>query len=169
MAAAGLASSIISFIDFSIEFGKLLRSISRTQGSLPKEVQECHEYIDIVAVWLEDARRSIQPVSTTVEEDRHLEEAIQRCSQTAAELVVLLGSLSPDYLLKENASLAGRTREAFVSFKRAGKIMWKRERIAEIQNSLRASRDNVHLHINSRMNRQVTQLLYCSPNLLVAL
>lgn len=111
LAAAGLASSIISFIEFSIEFGKLVRSISKRQGNLPKEFEECHEYIDIVAVWLEDAKRSVQPVSAIVEEDRHLEEAIQKCSQTATELVALLGSLSHGPLPDANISLVGRTEE----------------------------------------------------------
>jgi hypothetical protein len=50
LAAVGLASSIITFIDFSVEFRKLVRSISQSHGSLPKELEECHEYIGVVAV-----------------------------------------------------------------------------------------------------------------------
>jgi hypothetical protein len=112
LAAVGLASSIITFIDFSVEFRKLVRSISQSQGSLPKELEECHEYIGIIAVWLEDVKRSIPPSSTTVEEDRHLEEAIKRCSQTAKELLVLLESLSRGFVPDENVSreLVRRTR-----------------------------------------------------------
>jgi hypothetical protein len=43
LAAVGLASSIITFINFSKGFGKLVRGISKGQGSLPKELEECHE------------------------------------------------------------------------------------------------------------------------------
>jgi hypothetical protein len=163
LAAVGLASSIITFIDFSIEFRKLVRSISQSQGSLPKELEECHEYISIVAVWLEDVKRSIPPASTTVEEDRHLEEAIQRCSQTAKELLVLLESLSRGFVPDKDVSreLVHRTRGALGSIKRAGKIMWKRENIKEIRDTLRTNRDDVHLHITSRTSCQVTKLLYC--------
>jgi hypothetical protein len=163
LAAVGLASSIITFIDFSIEFRKLVRSISQSQGSLPKELEECHEYISIVAVWLEDVKRSIPPASTTLEEDRHLEEAIQRCSQTAKELLVLLESLSRGLVPDENVSreLVHRTRGALGSIKRAGKIMWKREQIEVIRDRLRTNRADVHLHISSRTSRQVTKLLYC--------
>jgi hypothetical protein len=161
LAAAGLASSIIAFIDFSIEFGRLVRSISQSQDSLPRELEECHEYIKIVAVWLEGVKRSIQPVSMTVEEDRHLEGAIHRCSQTATELLVLLESLSRGSLPAENVSRVQRTRGAISSIKRAGKILWKRDRIVEIRDRLRMNRDNVHLHIGSRTGRQVTKLLYC--------
>jgi len=50
LAAAGLASSIIAFINFSIELGKLVRKISQSQDSLPWELTACHEYIDIVAL-----------------------------------------------------------------------------------------------------------------------
>jgi hypothetical protein len=71
-----------------------VQTISQGQHSLPRELEECHESIHIVAVWLEDVKRSVQPVSTTVEEDRHLEGAIRQCSQTASEFLVLLESLS---------------------------------------------------------------------------
>jgi len=46
---AGLASSIITFIEFSVKFGKLVRDIARTQGGLPWELEECREYIDVLA------------------------------------------------------------------------------------------------------------------------
>jgi hypothetical protein len=160
LAAIGLASSIMTFIDFSIEFGKLVRSISQSQGSLPKELEECHKYIDIVAIWLEDVKRSIQPVSDTVDENHHLDEAIQRCSQTVTELLILIESLSNGSIPDENVSRIQKTRGTLRSIKRAGKIMWKRERIVEIRDKLRTNRDEVHLYISSRTGRQVTKLLY---------
>jgi len=69
---AGLASSIITFIEFSVEFGKLVRDISRTQGRLPKELEECRDYIGFVAAWLQNIQRSI-PARSHTEEDRLLE------------------------------------------------------------------------------------------------
>jgi hypothetical protein len=162
IAAIGLASSIITFIDFSKKFGSLVRAISKVQGSLPKELEECHEYVDIVAVWLEGARRLTAPISTTVEEDQHLQNAIQRCSQTAGELLVLLESVSKDPGPVENRSLRQKTRESITSVKKAGKIMWKREQIIEIRDRLRADKDNVHHHVSSRTGLQVAKLLYAT-------
>jgi len=164
LAAVGLASSIITFIDFSKNFSRLVRSISKGQDSLPKELEECHEYVEVVAVWLEDARRSIDPISTTAEEDQHLQDAIQRCSRIVKELIVLLKSVSGSSVLEENSSLARRGRGAIANVKKAGKIMWKREHILDIQDRLRASKDTVHHHISSRTGRQVAKLLYCDPN-----
>jgi hypothetical protein len=164
-AAIGLASSIITFIDFSKEFGCLVRDISKGQGSLPKELEECHEYVDIVAVWLDGTMRLTEPIDTTVEEDQHLQNAIQRCSQTAGELLVLLESVSKDPGPVESRSLRRRTRGPIGSIKWAGKITWKREQIIEIRDRLRADKDNVHHHISSRTGRQVVKLLYCYLNL----
>jgi hypothetical protein len=161
IAAIGLASSIITFIDFSKEFGSLVRDIYKGQGSLPKELEECHEYVDIVAVWLEGARRLTAPISKTVEEDQHFQNAIQRCSQTAGELLVLLESVSKDPGPVENRSLRQKTRGSIASVKKAGKIMWKREQIMEIRDRLRADKDSVHHHISSRTGLQVVKLLYC--------
>jgi hypothetical protein len=54
--AAGLARSIITFISFSIEFGMLVRDVAKSQGELPKELEECREYIEVVASWLDIIR-----------------------------------------------------------------------------------------------------------------
>jgi hypothetical protein len=142
-----------------------VREISKGHGSLPKELEECHEYVDIVAVWLEGARRLTAPISTTAEEDQHLQNAIQRCSQTAGELFVLLESVSKDSGPVENRSLRQKTRGSIAHVKKAGKIMWKRDQIIEIRNRLRADKDNVHHHISSRTGLQVVKLLYCYLNL----
>jgi len=164
IAAVGLTSSIITFIDFSKDFSRLVRSMSKGQGSLPRELEECHEYVGIVAAWLEDARRSTNPINTTAKEDQHLEDAIQRCSQTATELFVLLESVSRGSVPAGNGSLIQRSREAISSVKKAGKIIWKREEIADLRDRLRVDKENVHHHISSRTGRQVKKLRYSYPN-----
>lgn len=90
-----------------------------------------------------------------------LQNAIQRCSQTAGELLVLLESVSKDPGPVEKRSLRQKTRESIAHVKKAGKIMWKREQIIEIRDRLRADKDNVHHHISSRTGLQVVKLLYC--------
>lgn len=183
-----------------------MRSIAQSQGSLPKELQECQEYIESVAVWLDGVRRSISvakadeenqdqfikngsavvergtqvlihPIDitigkevgssleakfTTIEDDRHLEEAIQQCSRTSIGLLALLESFSGDFQPDEALPIVQRTRKAFRSVKRAGKIMWKRDRITEIRDKLFIDRNNVHIHISSRTGRQVMELLYAT-------
>jgi hypothetical protein len=37
--AAGLASSIITFVDISVKFGKLVRHIIQAQGNIPRSWQ----------------------------------------------------------------------------------------------------------------------------------
>jgi hypothetical protein len=86
--AAGLASSIKTFISFSIEFGRLVRDVAKAQGELPKELEDCREYIEVVASWLDDINRGLPLNSTAMEEDKHLEEAIRRCTQTSSDLAL---------------------------------------------------------------------------------
>jgi hypothetical protein len=158
--AAGLASSIITFIGFSIEFGKLVREVARSQGEFPTELRDCHEYIEIVATWLGDVNWSLPPNRTATEEDQPLEEAVRRCTQTSNELAVLLRTLSNDVVRDSHASLGQGTRATFGTLKRAAKIMWKRDQIAEFRRKLRENRDDVQAHLASRICSQVKRILY---------
>jgi hypothetical protein len=74
--AAGFASSIITFVSFSIEFGKLVRDIAKTQGELPKELEDFEEYIEVVASWFDDINRELAPNITVTDNDKLLEESI---------------------------------------------------------------------------------------------
>jgi hypothetical protein len=157
--AVGLASSIISFISFSIEFSKLVREVAKTQGELPKELDDCREYIEIVASWLDDINQGLAVNSSATEEDKHLEEAIRRCAQTSSGLTLLLRTLSSNAVRDSPATLGQKTRASFSTLKRAGKIMWKRDEIAAFRNKLRENRDDVHAHLATRISRQVKRIL----------
>jgi hypothetical protein len=156
---AGLASSIITFVEFSVEFGKLVRDIARTQGGLPRELEECREYIDVVAAWLEDIRRSI-PSHTHTEEDRLLEQAVERCQNTAGRLVTLLETLCGSAATDGRRSVVHRARIVLRDVKRAGKIMWRKEEIIEIRDKLKGHKDDVHSHLGSRTGHHVKKVMW---------
>jgi N-terminal domain on NACHT_NTPase and P-loop NTPases len=156
--AAGLASSIITFINFSVKFGKLVRNVAQAQGALPKEFEECQEYIQTVAAWLTDISRSLRQ-DNLAQEDKHLEQAIQRCMRICEELVLLLQTLCDGAGQDPHVSMARRTRKRLGNVKRAGKIMWKQDQITRIRDKLRKSRDDVHAHLGSRLCHQVKKLL----------
>jgi len=158
--AAGLASSIITFVGFSIEFGKLVRDIAKTQGELPKELEDCQEYIEVVASWLDDINRGLAPNITVTDNDKLLEESIRRCTQTSSELANLLGTLCRKVSKDLPTLLGQKPRVTFSIIKRAGKVMWKRDEIAAFRNRLREHRDDVHAHLASRIYRQVNIILY---------
>jgi hypothetical protein len=46
--SAGLASSIITSAGFSIDFGRFVRDVAKAQGELPKALEDCREYIEVV-------------------------------------------------------------------------------------------------------------------------
>ncbi len=100
-----------------------------------------------------------------MEEDQHLQNAIQRCTRTARKLLVSLEPVSKDPGPVENRSLMQKTRGSIAHVKKAGQIMWKREQVIQIRDRLRADKDNVHHHISSRTGWQVVKLLYCYLNL----
>jgi len=160
LTAVGLASSIITFIDFSIEFGKLMRDVAQSHGKLPEELEECREYIEVIATWLQDIKRTL-PTSPSAEEeeDTHLEAAAQRCTKTSSDLIALLESLCGSTTPDPNTSIVHKTRRTLGRMKRAGKIMWKREQITELRDKLRDDRDNVHAHIANRTGMQAKEIL----------
>jgi hypothetical protein len=155
---AGLASSIITFIEFSVKFGKLVRDIARTHGGLPRELEECREYIDVVAAWLGNIRQSI-PDRTHAEEDRLLEQAIERCQNTAGRLMALLETLCGSARTDVKTSVGHRARIVLGDVKRAGKIMWRKEEITGIRDKLKGHRDDVHSHLGSRTGHHVKKVM----------
>jgi hypothetical protein len=159
LAAVGLASSIITFIDFSIEFGNLMRDVAQAHGQLPKELEECREYIGVIATWLQDIKRTLPPGPTAEKEDTHLEAATQRCTKTSSDLIALLESLCGSTTPDPNTSIVRKTRSTLGSMKRAGKIMWKREQITDLRDKLQDDRDNVHAHIANRTGMQAKKIL----------
>lgn len=156
---AGLASSIITFISFSVEFGKLVRDITRTQGSPPKELEECRGYIDNVALWVEIIRKTPSPGEEMAEENIHLKAAIERCLQTSAQLVSLLSKLSGNADTDASKTLAQKTRLVVNSMKSGGKILWKRDQIRELRDKLKENREDVHAYIASRTGHHVARIM----------
>ncbi|KAH7369671.1 hypothetical protein BKA65DRAFT_470928 [Rhexocercosporidium sp. MPI-PUGE-AT-0058] len=162
LAAVGLVSNIISFIDFSIEFGQLVRDVAQAHGQLPQELEECHEYVKTISSWLANIKNNLV-VPTRLgaeEEDANLEAAILRCTDTSNNLIKLLSSLGGAAGVEQGASTArfDKIRDGLRSVKRAGKIVWRKDEIRGIRDKLRENRDDVHACIASRTGMKVGQI-----------
>ncbi|KAG4428472.1 hypothetical protein IFR05_016041 [Cadophora sp. M221] len=170
LAAIGLVSNIISFIDFSVEFGQLVQDVAQAHGQLPRELEECREHVDAISTWLADIKRNLMVPARLVvevqgdEEDVHLEAAILRCVDTVNGLIKLLSSLGGTVAVGTEQGVATgtapmeRIRDGVRSVKRAGKIVWRKDEMREMRDRLRENRDHVHACIASRTGRKVGQL-----------
>jgi N-terminal domain on NACHT_NTPase and P-loop NTPases len=158
-AGAGLASSIIAFIDFSIEFAKLVKDVADAQGSLPKELEECRIKIDTVGEWLRAIQRSLQQRHVEAPGDILLRAAILRFLATCDELLDECQSYTSQSVPKSQ-NVIGKTKTLLRNVKVAGKIYWNRDKIEGFSQRMKNHQAEVHSLIATRTLMVVDSVAY---------
>ena len=77
MAVAGLASSIVTFLDFGVKVAKLTKQVYDAHGELPKDLQKCQSTVDEFSDWIRSLQSNMGSLPTRV--DEALKTAIDHC------------------------------------------------------------------------------------------
>ena len=123
IAATGVASSIITFIDFSYKVSERTIELSKSFGELPKELQTCERLVAILgrsAQRLKLRGSGTATVPTAAESD--LELLLDGCIETTESLLIILSKL--------------KGAPGSLQFRRAIKSLKAEGRIAAIRSSL---------------------------------
>ena len=97
-AAAGLASSIVTFFEFSIRLARLTKSFHDAYGDLPIDLRQCQRLVDDLTSWVQDvqARRKAVLVPTVpTRNEMALEKAIRDTLVDCEQVETLFKDLLP--------------------------------------------------------------------------
>jgi hypothetical protein len=156
-AGAGLASSIIAFIDFSIEFAKLVKDVADAQGRLPTELADCRTKIERVGEWLRTIQRSLQPPYVETQSDILLRGAILRFLATCDELLDECQSYTSQPGPRSK-NIVNKTKILLHNIKTAGKIVWNKDKIKGFNEKLKEHQDEVESLIDTRTSMVVNSI-----------
>lgn len=120
VAAAGLASSIITFIDFSCQFGTRLNELRKLVKELPADLQTCERLVKILGKSLRRLQSQYAPTTSPtspggMEED--LELLVEGCTETIGDFIEILDNL------KAKSSRKHEFRRALKIVRAEGKIL----------------------------------------------
>lgn len=120
VAAAGLASSIITFIDFSCKVGTRLNELRKLFNELPSDLRTCERLVKILEKSLRRLQCQYAPATSPtspagMEED--LELLVEGCTETIGDLIELLDCL------KAKSSRKLEFRRALKIVRAEGKIL----------------------------------------------
>jgi hypothetical protein len=160
-AGAGLASSIITFINFSIEFATLVKDITAAHGGLPKELEECRTRIQTVVEWLRSIQRSLDPPHIETPGDILLRLAILQFLGTCDELLDQCASFIPKSQgVQKPGKIIGKTKYLLQNVKQAGKIYWNKDKLQALNQKLKEHQADVTSHLVTRSSMMVNDVGY---------
>jgi hypothetical protein len=165
MAAAGLASNIISFIDASLKLASICKEFYENCGQLPKELAKCQKLVDEFYLWISDLQRclSVQaPSIAPTRADIALQNVITSCVEECQCFQELLASLLP--VVKASSRVPAR----LIALKSAIAIMHKEGKIKRLQQSLEGLKNDLRLCIGERTMRLSGQALYTQATYLIS-
>ncbi|KAI1379675.1 hypothetical protein F4677DRAFT_407214 [Hypoxylon crocopeplum] len=138
ISAAGLASSIITFVDFTIKFAKLAKQVHEAHGALPADLRQCQSILDEFSQWI----RNLQTrQATSPQADRNLSSAIDHCVEDCNDLLDIFQAILPS---------TGQRQGKLVSLKTAVKALRSEGRIKRVQKSLETHKNELRLRIAER-------------------
>lgn len=145
LAASGLASSIVSFIDFSVKLAKLIKDFYDAHGELPKDLRKCQGLVDEFSGWIRDLQvRQTNKMTVPTKAEAALQGAVDRCASECQNLIRIYTDLIP---MNGQASVV---RGRISDFKLALKAMRTDERIKRAQQSLECCKNDLRLCIAER-------------------
>lgn len=157
MALAGLASSIITFIDASVKLASVSKEFYLNCGELPKELSKCQKLTDEFYLWISDLQRSLSvqnPLIQPTEADIALQNVIVNCVDECRTFQELLLGLLPT--VKVRNQMGAR----LVALKSAVSAMHKEGKIKRLHQSLEGLKNELRLCIGERTMRLSEQALY---------
>lgn len=156
MAAAGLASSIVAFIDASVKLASVCKEFHSNYGELPKELAKCQKLTDEFYLWISDLQRSLSvqdPLIQPTEADSALQNVIVKCVDECKAFQELLSGLLP--AVRARNQLGAR----LAALKSAVSAMHKEGKIKRCQQSLEQLKNDLRLYIGVRTMRLSEQAL----------
>ncbi|RYP69729.1 hypothetical protein DL771_005931 [Monosporascus sp. 5C6A] len=156
VAVAGLASSIITFLDCSIKLAKLTKQVYDAGGELPKDLKECQSIVDEFSGWIRDLKsKQSGRCHPSNSHDQSLTNAIDHCADDCNELLQIYQDLLP----KSSRSTVGVTLDISSSFATVIRAIRKEGRIQKVQRRLEMHKNELRLHIAERTMHMVEQTL----------
>ncbi|KAI1305729.1 hypothetical protein F5Y03DRAFT_355670 [Xylaria venustula] len=142
LAAVGLASNVVQFVDFS---SKLIRAYNRLRHGT---AQSEHDYyravindlLPVASKVKSSAQTITQSSSTLTSEQKALQSIVNGCSELANKLTTRLETYTVQNTSKGARSLLPRAKIAF-------KIIWEKQEIDEIIKQLEHLSKELHLHL----------------------
>jgi hypothetical protein len=124
-AAAGLASSIVTFIDASVKLTKLTRQYYKAHGTLPDDLPKCQTSVEEFRSWIEGLRGSQTRIAlATTRNETRIGELVHACTVECQKVTQIFQELVVDPAI-HNGSKARRFQHVQVALKairKAGKI-----------------------------------------------
>jgi N-terminal domain on NACHT_NTPase and P-loop NTPases len=145
LAAAGLASSIITFIEFGVKLAKLTKQVYDAHGELPKDLQKCQSIVDEFSDWVRNLKTRQDTALPPSHCEHSLKRALDECINDCDELLGIFENL----LSKGTAGKA--------SFKLVLRAMRKEGRIEKAQKSLENHKNELRLRIAERTMEMVEE------------
>jgi hypothetical protein len=154
--ATGLASSIITFLDYSIRLARLTKQVYEARGELPKDLKECQFIVDEFSGWIRDLKsKQSGKGQLSSYHDQSLTSAIEHCADDCNELLQIYQDLLP----KDSQSSLGGKPDIASSFKTVIRAMRREGRIQKVQKRLEIHKNELRLHIAERTMDMVEQAL----------
>ena len=97
VSASSLASSIVTFVDFTYKVGKRTYELSRMTGELPPDIQKCKDVVEILARATTRMHTELSPNNTICPAtalDADLSQLFEQCTKITETFLDLLGELS---------------------------------------------------------------------------
>jgi hypothetical protein len=152
IAAAGLASSVMTFLDFGIKLAKLTKQVYDAQGELPKDLQNCQSTVDEFSKWIQNLQMIQSKNGAQLNEaDEALEKAIDHCVDDCEDLLKIFQDLLPGPVP------AGSKQGRASNFRTALRAMRRDGRIKKAQKNLETHKNELRLHIAERTMAMVEE------------
>ncbi|KAH0534061.1 hypothetical protein FGG08_007340 [Glutinoglossum americanum] len=152
IAAAGLASSVVTFLEFGIKLAKLTKQVHDAQGELPKDLQKCQSTVDEFSEWIRNLQtRQSKNGAPSSDADEALKKAIDYCVTDCEDLLRILQDLLPG-----SVPASGKQGRAS-NFKTALRAMRQDGRIKKAQKNLETHKNELRLCIAERTMSMVEE------------
>ncbi|KAI0977070.1 hypothetical protein F4678DRAFT_411674 [Xylaria arbuscula] len=142
LAAVGLASNVVQFVDFS---SKLIRTYNRLRHGAAHSEHDYHRAVinDLLPI-ASKVKSSVQTIalsSTTItSEEKALQSIVDGCCKLANKLTTRLEAYTVQNTSKGGRALLPRAKIAF-------KILWEKQEVDEIIKQLENLSKELHLHL----------------------
>ena len=146
MAVAGLASSIITFVEFGVKLARLTKQVYDAHGELPKDLQKCQSIVDEFSDWIRNLKTRQDGVNLPLSHcELSLKNALDHCVNDC------------DELLRIFENLLSNATPGKASFKLVLRAMRKEGRMEKVQRSLEYHKNELRLRIAERTMEMVEE------------